>query len=124
MMHHFWWVVQLYPRANHLISKDIENVILSEVSGKKPKKIYYINGDRKKTALTEPTRVRYPIDQVSDSLSLRQRIAQMYSGVNSEYKQISSEKNLVAYHNTTEEKLAEGLKLGGIPVPSIAITVE
>ena len=39
-----------------------------------------------------------------------------------EYKQTSSEKNLVAYHNTTEEKLNRALNSGGLAVPSIAIT--
>ncbi len=37
-------------------------------------------------------------------------------------KPVETTKNLVALHNMTEEKLFQALKLGGMPMPSIAIT--
>lgn len=38
------------------------------------------------------------------------------------YLQSDSDPKLVAYHNTSQEKLSRSLELGGFPVPSIAVT--
>lgn len=44
------------------------------------------------------------------------------SGSNSKTNTTNNSKDLIAQHNTSEEKLMEALDLGALPVPSIAIT--
>lgn len=41
---------------------------------------------------------------------------------NTGYAQKKDDRNLVAYHNMSADSLSKALKLGGLPVPSIAIT--
>lgn len=41
---------------------------------------------------------------------------------NPTYYQTAADKNLVVYHNVSTGKLREAIKLGGLPVPSLAIT--
>lgn len=41
---------------------------------------------------------------------------------NPTYYQTAADKNLVVYHNVSTGKLSEAIKLGGLPMPSLAIT--
>ena len=41
---------------------------------------------------------------------------------NPTYYQTAADKDLVAYHNVSTGKLREAIKLGGLPMPSLAIT--
>lgn len=43
-------------------------------------------------------------------------------GDNTGYAQKKDDRNLVAYHNMSADSLSKALKLGGLPVPSVAIT--
>lgn len=43
-------------------------------------------------------------------------------GDNTGYAQKKDDRNLVAYHNMSTDSLSKALKLGGLPVPSVAIT--
>ena len=73
---------------------------------------------------TESNVARYLIDNVLDYRPMYQtrRVLSLSNGITSVDFKVEEEQDLIVHHNLTEKNLLHTDKLGGLPVPSIAIS--